>query len=120
MDKPHKRLDAWKEAISLALIVYDLAKEFPKSEAFGMTGQIKRAAISIPANIAEGAARQTKREFAQFLYVARGSMSEVDTYIEIAKNLGYIGPDSAIEIDKKMMRIDKMLTGLIRSLKNRL
>ncbi len=116
MEKPHKRLDAWNESINLVCLIYALAKELPKNEEYGLINQLKRAVVSIAANIAEGAARQTKREFTQFLYIARGSISEVDTYIEIGTRLGYIS-DKWAEIDKKMMRIDKMITGLIQSLK---
>jgi len=117
MDKPHKKLDVWKESIALVILVYELTRRFPKEELYGLVNQIRRAAVSIPANIAEGAARQTRREFLQFLYIARGSISEVDTYLEIAKRLGYIGQESIANVDKKMTRIDKMITGLIHSLK---
>jgi len=119
MDKPHKKLNVWKESISLVILIYDLVKRFPKNEEYGLVSQIKRTAISIAGNIAEGAARQTRREFIQFLYIARGSISEVDTYFEIASRLGYIPPESIAAIDKKMMDVDKMLTGLIHSLKRR-
>jgi four helix bundle protein len=119
MEKPHKRLDVWKQAINLVGLVYEIAKSLPKDEEYGLISQIKRAALSIPGNIAEGAARQTKKEYIQFLYIARGSISEMDTYFEIAMRLGYISPVSITAIDKKMIDVDKMLTGLIHSLKRR-
>jgi four helix bundle protein len=119
VEKPHKKLDVWKEAVSLVVVIYELTEKFPKSEAFGLSNQIKRAVLSIAANIAEGAARQTKREFLQYLYVARGSLSEVDTFVEIAKKLGYVSEERVIEIERKMMRVDKMLTGLIQFLRKR-
>jgi four helix bundle protein len=84
MEKPHKKLDAWKESMNLVILVYELTRQFPQNEVFGLISQLRRAVISIPGNVAEGAARQTRREFIQFLYIARGSLSEVDTYIEIA------------------------------------
>jgi four helix bundle protein len=119
MDKPHKRLEVWKESIEFVVIIYDLARKFPRSEEFVLTPQLKRAVISIAANIAEGAARHSKREFIQFLYIARGSMSEVDTYLEIALRLGIIGKEVVSGLEPRMTRIDKMLTGLIQFLKKK-
>jgi four helix bundle protein len=72
MDKPHNKLDVWKESIEFVVAIYNLVKGFPRNEEFGLTSQLKRAAVSIPGNIAEGAARNSKREFVQFLYIARG------------------------------------------------
>jgi four helix bundle protein len=94
-----------------------LVKKLPKSEQFGLISQIKRAVVSIPANIAEGAARQTRRELLQYLCIARGSLSEVDTYLEIIRRLGYLREEELEEIEKKMTLVDKMLAGLITSLK---
>ena len=120
MEKPHKRLNAWKESIALVMLVYELTKQFPKNELFGLISQIRRAAISIPGNVAEGAARQSRREFIQFLYIARGSLSEVDTYTEIAGRLGYIEKETMGLVEKKLMDVDKILTGFIQSLKRKL
>lgn len=117
MDKPHKKLDVWRESIALVKLVYELASRFPKNEEYGLSSQMKRAVLSIPGNIAEGAARQTKREFIQFLCIARGSISELDTYLEIGKTLGYIEKEGVTQLDNKMLAVDKMLTGLIKSLK---
>ena len=89
--RPHYRLDAWKEAMSLVKQVYEFTAKFPSSEAFGLTTQMRRAAVSIPSNLAEGAARTGAKEFAQFLNVAKGSLSELETQILIAKDLGYAG-----------------------------
>ncbi len=119
MEKPHKKLDAWKESINLVMLVYELTRQFPKNEIFGLISQLRRAVISIPGNIAEGAARQTRREFVQFLYIARGSLSEVDTYIEIAQRLGYIERGSIAMVEKKLVDVDKIITGLIQSLKRK-
>jgi four helix bundle protein len=99
--------------------IYNLVKGFPRNEDFGLTSQLKRTAVSIPGNIAEGAARNSKREFVQFLYIARGSISEVDTHLEIALRLRFITQEMAASIETRMMRIDKMLTGLIQFLKKR-
>lgn len=119
MEKPHKKLDAWKESIALVLLLYELPMQFPKNELFGLISQIRRAAISISANIAEGAARQTRREFLQFLYIARGSISEIDTLLEIAQRLGYTQNESIGIIEQKLKDVDKIITGLIQSLKRK-
>mgnify|MGYP003578988023 CR=1 FL=1 len=88
MEKPHKNLEAWKQSMDLVVEVYKTTKEFPHQEIYGIANQVRRAAVSVPSNIAEGAARQTKKEFANFLHVAQGSLSELDTQIEIASRLG--------------------------------
>lgn len=115
MDKPHKKLDAWKLAMDLVVDVYEVTHAFPARENYGLTDQIRRASISVPSNIAEGAARNTKKEFINYLHIARGSLSEVDTQFEIAKRLKYISAESWTRLDSTMVRIDKMLNGLIRS-----
>jgi four helix bundle protein len=79
MEKPHKKLDAWRVAMELVLDVYGYLDMFPKEEKYGLIDQIRRATISVPSNIAEGAARQTQKEFVQFLHIAQGSLSELDT-----------------------------------------
>ena len=88
MEKPHKNLEAWKQSMDLVVEVYKTTKEFPHQEIYGIANQVRRAAVSVSSNIAEGAARQTKKEFANFLHVAQGSLSELDTQIEIASRLG--------------------------------
>lgn len=117
IEKPHKRLDVWQKAIDLVQKIYELTKNFPSIENYGLTNQMRRAAISVPANISEGAARQTKKEFIQFLHMAQGSLSELDTHLEIAKRLGYCKGGFVEELPTLMNDIDKMLTGLIKSLK---
>jgi four helix bundle protein len=117
LEKPHKKLDVWLKSINLVQNIYEITNSFPKSENYGLTSQIRRSAVSIPANIAEGAARQTKKEFIQFLHVAQGSLSELDTHMEIALKLDYVQKNSIDEISVIMNDIDKMTTGLIKSLK---
>ena len=104
--------------MDLVTQVYKVTDKFPKEEKFSLADQIHRSAISIPSNIAEGAARNTKKEFVNFLHIAQGSLSEIDTQIELAKRLKYIEEQSWKELDITMERIDKMLTGLIRSQKS--
>ena len=117
MDKPHRKLDVWNESIALVKVVYELTGGFPRREEYGFRSQIRRAAVSIPGNIAEGAARKSPKEFIRFLHIARGSISELDTYIEIAKQLGYIDNESFERTDKRMISVNKMLASLTNSLK---
>jgi len=78
MEKPHKKLEAWKQSMDLVVEIYKATEQLPKQEIYGLTNQVRRAAVSIPCNIAEGAARQTKKEFTNFLHIAQGSLSELD------------------------------------------
>lgn len=117
MERPHKKLDVWKLAIELVLDVYGVIKTFPMEEKYNLTDQLRRAVVSIPSNIAEGAARNTKKEFANFLYIAQGSLSELDTQLEIGFKLGYIKSNDFENLELKMDRIGKMISGLIKALK---
>ncbi len=92
--KSHKDLDVWRLAIDLATEVYEVTKKFPAEERYGMTVQLRRSAISIASNIAEGAARHGDREFLQFLHIALGSASELDTQLEIAMRVNLASLDS--------------------------
>ena len=116
MDKPHKKLDVWKASMEAAQVVYELTKPFPNEEKFGLVAQMRRAVVSIASNIAEGAARQGKGEFRNFLSMAQGSLSELDTQLEIVVRLGYLEAESMEELSVLLVRTDKMLTALIRSL----
>ena len=119
MNKPHKNLNAWSDAVDLAQQIYRVTERFPSNEQFGLTSQIRRAAVSIPSNIAEGAARQTKKEFLNFLHIAKGSLSELDTQLEIARRLEYLDQARWETLDERLERIDRMLSGLVRSLRSR-
>ena len=88
--KTHKDLDVWKEAIALAKEVYKLTETFPKEEIYGLTSQIRRAAVSIPSNIGEGAARNSRKEFIQALHVSLGSLAELETQLLLAKEIGFL------------------------------
>jgi len=116
--KPHKKLDLWHKAIELSLLIYQISKSFPAEEKFGLTSQMRRSCISIASNIAEGAARHTKKEFIQFLYVAKGSLSELDAQCEIAQKLEFFKGISVENLAKLMIDVDKMISGLIKALKN--
>ena len=97
--------------------VYEMTKVFPDVEKFGLTSQIRRAAVSIPSNIAEGAARNTDKEFVQFLYIALGSLAEVETQLLIAERLNYI--KNSIEAEERLTNIRRMTLGLIKHLKKK-
>jgi four helix bundle protein len=115
--KTHKDLEVWQTAIDLAKEVYETTKTYPKEEMFGLVSQMRRCAASIPSNIAEGAARNGKEEFLQFLHIALGSLSELDTQIEISRATG-IGDKSQLErLQEKTTRVKMMTNGLVRSLR---
>jgi len=114
MKKPHKKLDLWNAAMELAVLLYRATESFPREERFCLTDQIRRAALSVPSNVAEGAARHTKKEFINYLHMAQGSLSELDTHLELATRLGYLDRVNWEKFDGQIERIDKMLSGLIR------
>ena len=117
--RPHEKLDVWNRAIDLVVEVYKVSEPFPKEEKFGLTSQIRRAAVSTPANIAEGAARQTNKEFLYFLSNAQGSASEVETELLIAHRLGYLSKENYVELSNSINNIGRMLTGLSHHLKQK-
>jgi four helix bundle protein len=117
--KTHKDLDVWRDSISLVTDIYSITKDFPKEEIYGITSQIRRSAISIPSNIAEGAGRNHVKENIQFLYVSLGSLSELETQIIISHNLGFIDKNIAEDIYSKIKLITSQISGLIRYLKQK-
>lgn len=119
MKRAHKKLDVWKEGVALATYVYQITDEFPKTEIYGLTSQMRRAVVSVPSNIAEGAARFSAKEFAQFLNIAGGSLSELDTQIEISFNLGYISDIQKRELDSRVNSLAAKVAGLINSVRNK-
>jgi four helix bundle protein len=115
MKRAHHNLMAWQQSIALVKSVYQLTSSFPKTEIFGLIAQMRRAAISVPSNIAEGAARATDKEFLHFLHVARGSLSELETQLIISRDLGYAVNDAVI--DELIQNIFANIGGLIRAKK---
>ena len=111
----HKDLKVWQESMTLVVQIYKISEDFPKHEVYGLTSQIRRAAVSIPSNIAEGAGRKGENEFTRFLYIALGSLSEVETQLEISHRLGYIKDIEVI--NNSIYFIRNMLANLIKSLK---
>ena len=116
MSQHYRDLMVWQKAIELVTDIYRVTRGFPKDELYGLTSQIRRAAVSIPSNIAEGQGRLTRGEFRQFLGQARGSYAELETQLIIARNLGYLSqPGNLIE---KLAEVGRLLNGLLSSLTN--
>ena len=109
-------LIVWQKAYELALEIYKITKSFPKNEQYGIVSQIRRAAISVSANIAEGYERQHRKEYIQFLMIAKGSLGEVETYLLFSKDLGYINREEFLKLEENRQEIGRILKGLIRSL----
>lgn len=112
-----EKLDVWQKAVELAEVVYKTTHAFPAHEQFGLTSQIRRAAISVPANIAEGKGRYHKKEFVQFLYHARGSLYELITLLALAHNLRYLTDQTHQQLLQVAQVVMSKLSGLINSLK---
>lgn len=113
----YKELKVWQKAVDLAVIVYEITNNFPKEEAFGLTSQIRRSAISIASNIAEGAGRNSKKEFNNFLGISNGSTSELETQMIIAHKINFIDDLALKSIQLKVEEIQKMNLSLKKSLK---
>ena len=111
------KLQFWKLAHRLTLDVYQVSNKFPSSEKFGLTNQVRRSSSSVPTNIIEGQGRQYKKEFIQFLYIAKGSLEEANYQLFLAKDLGYISNDEYTKLLDLCTRIKMMLYKLIKSLK---
>lgn len=110
----YRGMVVWQKADNLAIRVYQLTQEFPPEEKYGLTSQIRRAVVSVPANIAEGAGRQTLKDFRQFLYNARGSLHEVEYYIHLSQRLGYLSDDFAQSLEDDRGQVAMALQGLIK------
>lgn len=113
--RTHKDLEVWKLSVDFVTEIYTLSMRFPKNERFGLTNQIRRASVSVPSNIAEGAGRRSSKEFIQFLYISLGSVQEIDTQLLISLNLNYLTKLEYEVLLVKLDQISKMLSGLIKS-----
>ncbi len=111
-----EELDVFKSAHQMVLLVYQMTSSFPEEEKFGLTSQMRRAASSIPMNLAEGASRLGRKEYRQFVGIARGSVGEIKYQLMLAKDLGYIHDDVFLNMRTKFETISRMLTGLAKSL----
>ena len=114
----HKDLDVWKKSMALTSVIYQLTNELPKSERFGLISQMQRAAVSVPSNIAEGAARKSDKELIQFLMIALGSLSELETQYLLCVQLKFVKQDD--EVMNSMVNVKKLLLGFRNYLKNKI
>jgi four helix bundle protein len=117
MARDFKKIKAWQYADDFAVLVYCKTKSFPREELYGITSQLRRAAVSVPANIAEGASREHKREYVHFLYVARGSIAETEYLLHLAKRLEYLQNNEYEELEDLRKETARTLHGLINSVK---
>ena len=112
-ERPHQRLDVWRDAMDMVVLVYALTSQFPAEERYGLAAQMRRAAVSVPSNIAEGAARRSPAELIRFLSFARGSLAELDTQLILVARLGLAEPD--VKLTGLLDRTFARLNALIRS-----
>jgi four helix bundle protein len=116
MGQPFRDLTVWQRAVELATCIYQVTAQFPRSEIYGLTSQLRRAAVSVASNIAEGAGRGSKKEFKQFLQMARGSNGELQTQLIIASNLEIATRNQVASAEALSHEVGKMLNGLLRSI----
>ncbi|MBI3478142.1 MAG: four helix bundle protein [Acidobacteria bacterium] len=119
MGRSYRDLIAWQKAMKLVTGIYSSTHRFPSEERFGITNQLRRAAVSVPSNIAEGQARFSQKEFHHFLSQARGSLVEIETQLMIARDLKYLHPGKTEALLALTEELGKILNGLIASIKNR-
>ncbi len=119
MLKNFRDLKVWQKSYQVCLKIYTITKDFPKQETYGLTSQIRRAAVSIPSNIAEGYGRKTTPDYIRYLYIAYGSNCELETQILLSGDLEYIKSEKLKEIQEAMGEVERMLKALIRSLENK-
>ncbi len=113
--RDYTKINAWKLADDLTVTIYERTRSFPKEELYGLTSQLRRAAYSVPANIAEGSARNTQRDYLHFLYIARGSLSEVQYFIHLSKRLNYISATQHAQVANQIKQAFACLHGLIQA-----
>lgn len=117
MEKPHRKLLVWQKSVELSVLVYRLTESFPKHEQYGLASQMRRASVSVASNLAEGAGRQGSKELVQFLNIARASLSELDTQVEIASEVGYLPVAKRPDIEGLMCHVDRLLYGFWKKAK---
>jgi len=118
--RPHQNLEAWKLSFQFVKDVYTTTAVFPIEEKYGIISQIRRAAVSVPTNIAEGAARQSKKEFRRFLYISLGSVSELETLLLLAQSLNFISSEKLSVLLLQLENVSKTISGLIKKLNTQL
>jgi four helix bundle protein len=112
--RDYTKIEAWKLADDLTVAVYERTRLFPKDEVYGLTSQLRRASYSVPANIVEGSSRESQKDYLHFLYIARGSLSETQYFIHLARRLGYLPADQADDLHSQTKQAFGCLHGLIR------
>ena len=117
--KSYKELKVWQRSYQLCLEIYKITKGFPDEEKYGLTSQLRRAAVSVPSNISEGYGRKTTPEYIQFLYIAYGSICEIETQILLSGDLGYISNGRLEMLKEGIREVERMLKASIRSLENK-
>lgn len=117
--KTYRELDVWQGAMNLADLVFDAVEEFPKSQKYVLSDQIQRSAVRVPSNIAEGSGRRSRKEFLQFLYIARGSLMELETQLILAQRRKYVPREDAIKAWELAQEVGRMLNGLIASIQRK-
>jgi four helix bundle protein len=115
--KDFRKLSVWEKSHSLAVEIYQISSNFPQNEIYGITSQIRRACVSIPANIAEGCGRDGEAEFRRFLHIALGSASELEYHLLLARDLKMLNEEKHKQLDDRVTEIKRMLTSLIQKLK---
>lgn len=115
--RDYRKIRAWQEADEMVVAVYSCTRGFPKEELYGLTSQVRRSAVSVAANIAEGSARESLKDYLHFLYIARASLTETQYLIHLAKRLGYVGGENATELEKLVKSAFVRLHGLVQSVK---
>jgi four helix bundle protein len=115
--RTYRDLLVWQKGIVLVTDVYNATRGFPREETYGLTSQMRRCAVSIPSNIAEGHGRSTRREYLRYLEVAAGSLRELQTQLVIARNLNFLPPDAYSQIEEQSLELDRMLASLQRKLR---
>jgi len=116
-ERPHKRLDTWKQSMDFVSLIYQQTMHYPREEEFGLKSQLRRAAVSVPSNVAEGLTRKSHIDKLHFLNIAQASLSEIDTQLEISRRLGYLNEESYRDAEEHLVCIQKLLGGLIRKIR---
>jgi len=115
----YKDLDVYRKSIDFVVDIYKITESFPESEKFGLTSQLRRAAVSLPSNLAEGSGRNGKKELINFLHIARGSLFEIGTQLEISQRLGFVSQDDYDKLEERRATIQRMINALISSLRKK-
>lgn len=115
----YKDLDVYRKSIDFVVDIYKITESFPDSERFGLVSQLRRAAVSLPSNLAEGSGRNGKKELINFLHIARGSLFEIGTQLEISQRLGFVSQDDYDKLEERRATIQRMMNALISSLRKK-